>query len=76
MVDYKGQKHAEWTMYIVLALFSTPGWIYGYTQDDFKPAFYFWAVGAAVMAVLVLPNWPFWNRNPIKWQKNLVVKEE
>ncbi|KAG3251602.1 hypothetical protein PI124_g3783 [Phytophthora idaei] len=67
MVDYKGQARAETLLVVCFMVICTPAWIYGYFQQDFSYPFQAWVAATVLSALLVLPNWPIYNRNPIKW---------
>jgi signal peptidase complex subunit 1 len=57
----------------------------GYVLQDIKLAVYIGLIGTAAVFVLVVPPWPFYNRNPVKWlpvgggftaPANLVIDEK
>jgi signal peptidase complex subunit 1 len=66
-MDYQGQKLSENLFYYIIILFGSVGWIYGYILQDFTYVFYSWSVGVAISMVLCVPDWPIYNKNPIKW---------
>ena len=66
-MDFIGQKYAEATYFYLILLACVVGFVHGYLVDDFNVFFYYNAGGGAAAAVLVLPDWPMWNRNPTKW---------
>mmetsp|Transcript_13454 Transcript_13454/g.22930 ORF Transcript_13454/g.22930 Transcript_13454/m.22930 type:complete len:89 (-) Transcript_13454:316-582(-) len=66
-MDYQGQKLSENLFYYIIILFGSIGWIYGYFLQDFTYVFYSWSVGVAISIVLCVPDWPIYNRHPIKW---------
>ncbi|TYZ56958.1 hypothetical protein PybrP1_010153 [[Pythium] brassicae (nom. inval.)] len=76
MVDYKGQATAERYMQIVFMVVCAPAWIYGYLQQDFTYPFHAWLVATALAALLVLPNWGIYNRNPIKWLPSAMYQKK
>lgn len=51
------------------------GWIYGFVHQSFLQTFYIWACGLGVSVVLCVPDWPFFNRNPVKWLDKSGEKE-
>ncbi|KAF0692720.1 Aste57867_16231 [Aphanomyces stellatus] len=71
MVDYQGQKLAENLMNLIFAVICIPAWIYGWTQDDFTYPLYACGGATALATLVVLPNWPFFNRNPVQWRPSL-----
>ncbi|TMW57447.1 hypothetical protein Poli38472_003372 [Pythium oligandrum] len=76
MVDYKGQVLAERLLLACYVVLCTPAWIYGYFQQDFNYPLYAWAAATGIAAVLVLPNWGIYNRNPIKWIPSVKYKKK
>mmetsp|Transcript_8774 Transcript_8774/g.12835 ORF Transcript_8774/g.12835 Transcript_8774/m.12835 type:complete len:80 (-) Transcript_8774:237-476(-) len=70
-MDYEGQKLSEIIFYIVICTCGGIGWIYGYFQQDFTFCFYAWAVGVAISVILCVPDWPFYNRHPVKWLESV-----
>ncbi|GAB9462849.1 hypothetical protein Gpo141_00000331 [Globisporangium polare] len=76
MVDYKGQALAERYMVLVFLVVCTPAWIYGYLQQDFTYPLHAWLAATAIAALLVLPNWGFYNRNPIKWLPSAMYQKK
>jgi signal peptidase complex subunit 1 len=61
--------------------------IVGYTLQDIKLALFIALGGTALIFVVVVPPWPFFNRNPVKWlpvgggaqfhaPENLVIDEK
>lgn len=66
-MDYEGQKLCENLFYYIILLFGGVGWIYGYIHQDFVYVFYAWSVGMVISVVLCVPDWPFYNRHPVKW---------
>jgi hypothetical protein len=47
--------------------FQAVAFIVGYILQDIKLALYIGLGGAAFTFIVVVPPWPFFNRNPIKW---------
>lgn len=39
----------------------------GYLLQDIKLALYIALGGSALVFIAVVPAWPFFNRNPVKW---------
>ncbi|CAB9501031.1 Microsomal signal peptidase 12 kDa subunit (SPC12) [Seminavis robusta] len=66
-MDYKGQQLAELLFYWIIIAFGAVGWVIGYMHQDFFIVFKFWLVGVSISVVLCVPDWPFYNRNPIEW---------
>jgi len=51
-MDYKGQRLCEYIYTILVILFGSVAWIYGYVKEDFVLTFYGWAAGL-VLSILV-----------------------
>ena len=66
-MDFKGQLHCERAFQIMVILFGLVGFAVGYIQQEFRLTYYFLATGGGISAVICLPDWPWWNRHPLKW---------
>ena len=67
MPDYKGQMWSEYIYYFLTIFFGAVAWIVGYVQEDFNYTVYGWSVGLVLSLLLCIPDWPFFNRNPVQW---------
>ncbi|RLN96644.1 hypothetical protein BBJ28_00011371 [Nothophytophthora sp. Chile5] len=76
MVDYKGQARAESFLVLCFVVICGPAWVYGYFQQDFTYPLRAWMAATAVSALLVLPNWGIYNRNPIKWLPSAMYQKK
>ena len=65
--DFKGQYYCERTFQILVLIFGLIGFVVGYFLQDFRVTFYWLATGGSISAVICLPDWPWWNRHPLKW---------
>uniref|UniRef100_A0A6U3TG41 Signal peptidase complex subunit 1 n=1 Tax=Octactis speculum TaxID=3111310 RepID=A0A6U3TG41_9STRA len=70
-MDYDGQRLAEMMYYWITIAFGAFGWIWGYVEKDFKFTMYSWGVGVAISVVLCVPDWPWFNRNPVEWRDSI-----
>eukprot|EP00549_Striatella_unipunctata_P026344 CAMPEP_0118673346 /NCGR_PEP_ID=MMETSP0800-20121206/266_1 /TAXON_ID=210618 ORGANISM="Striatella unipunctata, Strain CCMP2910" /NCGR_SAMPLE_ID=MMETSP0800 /ASSEMBLY_ACC=CAM_ASM_000638 /LENGTH=92 /DNA_ID=CAMNT_0006568389 /DNA_START=63 /DNA_END=341 /DNA_ORIENTATION=- len=70
-MDYQGQRLAELIFHWIICSFGAVGWVYGYIQQDFTFCFYAWLAGVVISVVLCVPDWPFYNRHPIKWLESV-----
>ena len=75
-MDYQGQKLSENLFYYIILLFGSIGWVYGYFLQDFTYVFYSWSVGVVISIVLCVPDWPIYNRHPIKWLESIPDRSE
>ena len=74
-MDYKGQALSEKLFYYILISVSSIGWVYGYFAQSFLVTFYVWAGALAFCIVLCVPDWPIYNRNPVKWLDEIPASE-
>ncbi|XP_073006727.1 signal peptidase complex subunit 1 [Typha latifolia] len=66
-MDWQGQKRAEMLMQILLVVFAIAAFVVGYTIGSFQMMLLVYAGGVALTALITVPNWPFFNRHPLKW---------
>ncbi|KAF5835121.1 microsomal signal peptidase 12kDa subunit [Dunaliella salina] len=66
-MDFRGQRNAEWLLVRILIVFAAVSFVAGYSQGDFQLMVNINAVGLLLTALLVIPSWPFFNRNPLPW---------
>ncbi|KAL2022292.1 hypothetical protein VTK56DRAFT_5690 [Thermocarpiscus australiensis] len=66
-IDFEGQKLAELLVNIALSVVGAVSFFVGYFLQDIRLAVYIALAGTAAVFVLVVPPWPFYNRNPVKW---------
>ncbi|VVA20039.1 PREDICTED: signal peptidase [Prunus dulcis] len=67
MMDWQGQKLAEQLMQILLLVFAVVGFLTGYITGSFQMMVLTYAGGVVLTTLVTVPNWPFFNRNPLKW---------
>jgi len=75
-MDYEGQKLSEILFYYIIILFGVIGWIYGYFLQDFTYVFYSWGVGVGISILLCVPDWPIYNKHPVKWLESIPDRSE
>ncbi|KAL8253558.1 hypothetical protein R6Q59_031779 [Mikania micrantha] len=66
-MDWQGQKVAEQLMQIMLVVFAIAAFITGYIVGSFELMIYVYAGGVVLTILTTIPNWPFFNRHPLKW---------
>mmetsp|Transcript_3038 Transcript_3038/g.3770 ORF Transcript_3038/g.3770 Transcript_3038/m.3770 type:complete len:90 (+) Transcript_3038:43-312(+) len=74
-MDYQGQKLAELLYYWIIISFGVVGWIWGYFEKDFMYTFNTCAVGVVISVVLCVPDWPWFNKSPVKWWNGQTKKK-
>jgi signal peptidase complex subunit 1 len=66
-MDFQGQKAAELWISRVLVAFAAVGFLAGYLLSNFLLMVYINVVGLAVTLLLVVPDWPVFNKHPLQW---------
>ncbi|GAB2282783.1 hypothetical protein Dimus_017318 [Dionaea muscipula] len=66
-MDWQGQKVAEQLMQIMLLAFAVVGFITGYALASYQLMLVVYAGGVVLTSLVIIPNWPFFNRHPLKW---------
>ncbi|KAL5717608.1 hypothetical protein ACHQM5_010590 [Ranunculus cassubicifolius] len=66
-MDWQGQKLAEQLMQILLVAFAVAAFVVGYTIGSFQMMLLIYAGGVVITTLITVPNWPFFNRHPLKW---------
>ncbi|KAG4101136.1 microsomal signal peptidase 12 kDa subunit [Neocallimastix lanati (nom. inval.)] len=77
-IDFKGQQLTENLMQIILIAFGIVSFIVGFIMQSVKISCYIMLAGIIVTALVILPPWPFYSKNPIKFLpvKNADEKKE
>ncbi|OMO88183.1 Ribosomal protein L22/L17 [Corchorus olitorius] len=66
-MDWQGQKLAEQIMQIMLLAFAVIATAMGYILGSFQMMILVYAGGVTLTTLITVPNWPFYNRHPLKW---------
>ncbi|EYU42100.1 hypothetical protein MIMGU_mgv1a017104mg [Erythranthe guttata] len=66
-MDWQGQKVAEQLMQLMLVIFAVVAFIAGYVLGSFQTMMLVYTAGVVLTSLITVPNWPFFNRNPMKW---------
>ncbi|CAM9623930.1 unnamed protein product [Chrysoparadoxa australica] len=66
-MDYKGQKLAEQLYFYIIIICGAIGWVVGYAEQDFLYTLYACGAGVLISSLLCVPDWPIYNRHPVKW---------
>ncbi|GLI70170.1 hypothetical protein VaNZ11_014795, partial [Volvox africanus] len=67
LMDIEGQKRAEHLLFLIIVLAAAISFIWAYGNSDFRAMVYMNGVALLVALLLVIPNWPFFNRHPWQW---------
>ncbi|KUL83416.1 hypothetical protein ZTR_10844 [Talaromyces verruculosus] len=66
-IDFHGQQLAETLSTVLLIISGIAAFIVGYIQQDIYLMLWIGLAGTAFTGLVVIPPWPFYNRNPEKW---------
>ncbi|XP_057421809.1 signal peptidase complex subunit 1-like [Lotus japonicus] len=66
-MDWQGQKLAEQLMQILLLAFAVVAFAGGYFMASFQTMMLTYAGGVVFTTLVTVPNWPLFNRHPLKW---------
>jgi len=66
-IDFEGQKLAENLANIALTIVGAIAFLVGYFLQDIKLAVWVGLGGTALTFLVIVPAWPFFNKNPVKW---------
>jgi signal peptidase complex subunit 1 len=67
-MDFDGQRRAEKMFQIIIVLFATVGFIWGYICQQFSQTIYILFAGFLFACLMTLPPWPMYRRKPLSWQ--------
>ena len=67
-MDFKGQKLAEQLSVVLVTLFAVAGFLLGYARESFSLMMWVFGTGVVLAFAVTTPDWPFYNRNPLKWR--------
>ncbi|KAK7359390.1 hypothetical protein VNO77_01348 [Canavalia gladiata] len=74
-MDWQGQKLAEQLMQIMLLAFAVVAFATGYVLASFQLMILIYAGGVVLTTLVTIPNWPFFNRHPLKWLDSSEVEK-
>ncbi|CAA9958119.1 hypothetical protein CFE70_001674 [Pyrenophora teres f. teres 0-1] len=66
-IDFEGQRLAEMLSTVLLGAAGILAFVIGYMQQDIRLALYVGLAGTALTFLVVVPPWPFYNKNPEDW---------
>ncbi|KAL1889795.1 hypothetical protein Sste5346_008653 [Sporothrix stenoceras] len=66
-IDFEGQRLCDTLATILLCAVGAITFVVGYILQDIKLAVYIALGGTALTFVAIIPPWPFFNKNPVKW---------
>ncbi|KAI2642769.1 microsomal signal peptidase 12 kDa subunit-domain-containing protein [Xylaria nigripes] len=66
-IDFEGQKLAETLTTTLLSIVGAISFLVGFFLQDITLALKIGLGGTALTFLVIVPSWPFFNRNPVKW---------
>jgi len=66
-IDFEGQKFAESLSVGLLSALGGIVFLIGFFLQDIKLCLQLGLGGAALTALVIVPPWPFYNKNPVRW---------
>lgn len=66
-MDLQGQRLCERLYTVIIVAFAVVAFLAGYLLQSFAAMLAVFGGGVGIAAVLCLPDWPMYNRHPIKW---------
>lgn len=66
-MDYAGQKLAEQLLLWLVLGCGLGSFLLGYLTGSFHLMVYLNGVGLLATVLVVLPDWPFYNKTPLQW---------
>ncbi|BDD61976.1 hypothetical protein MPDQ_005079 [Monascus purpureus] len=66
-IDFHGQRIAEILCTVLLVISGAVAFVAGYIYQDIHLTLWLGLVGTILTALIVIPPWPIYNRNPEKW---------
>ncbi len=75
-MDYRGQQFSEYLYYFLTIFFGAVAWVVGYMYNDFQLTVNGWAIGLVLAILLCIPDWPMYNKHPVKWAEKSSPKTD
>ncbi|KAI9864592.1 MAG: hypothetical protein M1813_003081 [Trichoglossum hirsutum] len=66
-IDFEGQRLADFLTTTLLFVSGALAFVVGIVMQEIYLTTYIGLGGAALTFLIVLPPWPFFNQNPIRW---------
>jgi signal peptidase complex subunit 1 len=66
-MDFEGQRAAERLQTHMLFYFAAAAFLLGYLTGNFQLMVLLYAAGGVLALVLVVPDWPMFNKHPLQW---------
>ncbi|KAG0218461.1 microsomal signal peptidase 12 kDa subunit-domain-containing protein [Mortierella sp. GBAus27b] len=66
-IDYHGQRLSDRLNQGIISAFGVIGFLVGFFLQDIFLTLYIFGAGIAVTALVVIPAWPPYNKNQLRW---------
>jgi len=66
-IDFEGQRLAEMLTTVLLGAAGIIAFFVGYFTQDIRLSLYVGLAGTALTFLVIVPPWPFFNKNPEGW---------
>jgi len=66
-IDFEGQRLATLLNYGLQSTFGVLSFFVGYFTQNVYYALYVTLIGLVATMLIIVPPWPIYNRNPVKW---------
>ncbi|KAF8881585.1 microsomal signal peptidase 12 kDa subunit-domain-containing protein [Infundibulicybe gibba] len=70
-IDFAGQQLADQISRVVLIAATIISFIVGFALQSLRATFGIFGASTLLLAFVVIPPWPMFNRNPVKWLSNV-----
>jgi len=67
-MDFDGQRRAEKMFQIIIILFASVGFVWGFVCQQFSQTIYILFAGFILACLVTLPPWPMYRRKGLSWQ--------
>lgn len=74
-MDFEGQKLSEQLAIYTTMVFALLSFLVGYLAGSFKLMMVLYAAGVTMAIVISVPDWPYFNQNPLKWLDPIEVAD-
>ncbi|KAF4548015.1 Microsomal signal peptidase 12 kDa subunit (SPC12)-like protein [Elsinoe fawcettii] len=66
-IDFEGQRLVEVLSNVLLSVVGVTAFLVGYITENITYTLWLGLAGTAFTFLIVVPPWPFFNRNPVNW---------
>ncbi|KAI4373793.1 hypothetical protein MLD38_011873 [Melastoma candidum] len=74
-MDWQGQRLSEQLMQVMLLTFAVAAYLTGFMVNSFRLMMLIFAGSVVLTALISVPNWPLFDRHPLKWLEPSVAEE-